>query len=95
MVKERRYVFDVRDITGIIYACTHCGQEIVCKPDGEYAPGDRCVSCYEPLAGQLPSGINPARTLLTTIRHLRRMSNPTARVRFVVSDPDEGKKSDA
>ena len=92
MVKERRYLFDVADITGIVYSCLHCKQEVVCKLDGEYAPADTCVSCGQPLAPLVTAGINPARTLLTNLRHLLRMQNPTARVQFVVPETDSQDK---
>ena len=93
MVKEHRYLFDVADIRGIVYSCPHCKQEVVCKLDGEYAPGDTCVSCGQPLAPRVSSGINPARTLLTNLRYLLRMQDPTARVQFVVHDTDSQEKN--
>ena len=92
MVKERRYLFDVRDISSIVFACLNCKQEVVCKLDGEYSPGGICVSCGQPLAAPVPGGINPARTLLTNLRYLLRMSDPTARVQFVVPDTDQQDK---
>ena len=90
MVKEHRYLFDVSDITGIVYSCLHCKQEVVCRLDSEYTPGDTCVSCGQRLAPVGPNGINPARTLLTNLRHLLRMQDPTARVQFVVPDSGGG-----
>ena len=89
MVKERRILFDVADITGIAYSCLHCRQEVMLELDGEYAPADTCVSCGQPLAPVGSSGINPARTLLTNLRHLLRVKDPTARVRFVVLDTEK------
>lgn len=86
MVKERRILFDVTDITGIVYSCLNCKQEVVCKLDGEYAPAITCVSCGHPLASSSDAGLNPARTLLTNLRYLLRMQDPTARVQFVVPD---------
>ena len=86
MVKERRYVFDLSDITSLIYTCRHCEQEIVCKLDGEYAPSASCASCGGALAAPSKQMIHPARTLLTNLRHLLKRSDSQVRVQFVVPD---------
>ncbi len=88
MVKERRYVFDLQDIASLIYACSHCGQEVVCKLDSPYEPATHCVSCNERLAPNRADGIDPNRTLLVNLRRVLKVADPSVRVRFVVPDPD-------
>ena len=70
MVKEQRYIFDVQDIKSLIYACPHCGQEVVCELKGDYQPGSHCVSCSQSLQGN-SNGIDPNFTLLTNLRLAR------------------------
>lgn len=91
MVKERRYVFDVSDIDSLIYACANCGQEIVCKLDGQYAPGATCVSCQSQLLMTRTANgtVDPRYTLLMNLRNVLRVQDPATRIRFVVPDPDQ------
>ena len=35
MVKEHRYVFDVEDITKLIYTCPHCDMEVSYPIEGK------------------------------------------------------------
>ena len=85
MVKEQRYIFDIQDIKSLIYACSHCGQEVVCELKGDYHPGSHCVSCRQSLQGNSNS-FDPHFTLLTNLRSVLKMSDPPVRVRFVVPD---------
>lgn len=90
MVKERRYVFDIQDLSSLIYACPHCGHEAVCSLQHETHPPARCGSCEERL--MVPdhvNGIDPAITLLQNLRKLLGKPAPgRVRVRLVVPDPD-------
>ena len=88
MVKERRLIVDLSDITSLIYTCRHCEQEIVCKLDGEYAPGASCANCSQALAAPSKQGIHPARTLLTNLRHVLKLSDSQVRVQFVMPDQE-------
>ena len=87
MVKEQRFIFDVQDIKSLIYACPHCGQEVVCKLKGDYQPGSHCVSCSQSLQGN-SNGIDPNFTILINLRRVLKMSDPPVRVRFVVPDAE-------
>ena len=89
MVKERRYVFDVQDISSVIYACNNCGQETVCKLDDRYRPPRDCPCCSRPLMPtSQESGLDPNEVLLTNLRSVLRLDNPSVRFRFVVPDID-------
>ena len=92
MVKDRRYVFDVDDISSIIYACPHCGHEVVCKLDSQYEPGSNCHNCRSPILAANPeTGRNPALTFLHNLRWVLGMPKGGVRVRVVVPYQDEGK----
>ena len=89
MVKERRYVFGVEDISSLIYACPHCGQEVECRLTGNYRPGAHCISCGEDLmTASIDEGLDPNDVLLRNLRRVRRIDDPRVRVSFVVPDPD-------
>ena len=90
MVKEHRYVFDVADISSLIFTCQNCGQEVVCKLEGEFSPGDHCVSCSESLSTtNTKNGIDPHHTLLINLRRVLKVSDASVKVKFVVPDPDK------
>ena len=84
MVKEHRYLIDMQDIDSLVFTCTKCQHEVVCKLDGTFSPADYCVSCRGPLADTGKTGPHPARELLTNIRRLLRTADPTVNVRLVI-----------
>ena len=90
MVKEHQYIFDVDDIKSLIYVCVQCGQEVVCKLEGEFRPGEHCENCRESLsATNMIQGIDPNYTLLINLRSVLKTSDTRVKIRFVVPDPDK------
>ena len=85
MVKENRYVFDVKDIERLIYECSTCGLELACKVESQYRPMPRCVSCQDQLLTEDNMGPDPNSELLVELRRILSLSNPRVRLRFVVS----------
>ena len=89
MVKEHRYIFDPSDITSVIYACSHCGQQVSVELDGEYRPSRQCGSCGSiVLDSDVADRLDPNEVLLTNLRRVLRLDNPKVKLRFVVPDPD-------
>ena len=86
MVKENRYVFDVKDIDRLIYECSTCGLELACKIKSQYSPLPHCVSCQDRLLEQDNMGPDPNSELLVELRRILSLSNPKVRLRFVVSE---------
>ena len=85
MVKENRYIFDVKDIDRLLYECSTCGMELACKVKGQYRPLPNCVSCQGQLLKQDNMGPDPNSELLVELRRILSLSNPSVRLRFVVS----------
>ena len=91
MVKERRYVFDVGDISSLVFTCQNCKQEVVYPLDSDYKPHNRCQSCGEDLlTPTIVDGIDPNITLLINIRRILKLADPKVRLRFVVPYTNRG-----
>ena len=92
MVRERRYIFGVEDISSLIYACPKCSHEVECKlsgPSDSYNPGPRCVSCGEDLMCPTDDeGLDPHDVLLRNLRRVLRTDDPKVQVKFAVYDPE-------
>ena len=90
MVKERRYVFDVGDITQVVYACPRCKHEMVYLVNSANSPqGENCTSCGKAVLKKPDTDtINPNVTFLANLRAV--LMSQSVRVRLVVPDPDEG-----
>ena len=84
MVREQRYLFDVADISALLYTCHHCGQEIAVRIEGDYSPPDYCPGCSESLSSAVGKPETPDRILLVSLRRILKRADPPARVRFVV-----------
>ena len=89
MVKEHRYLFDVADITEVVYACPKCQCKMGFPVRAEHAPtpSENCQSCGEPIL--TPSGehgINPNVTFLRNLRAVLMSSG--VKPRLVIPDPD-------
>ena len=88
MVKERRYVFDVSDITSLLYVCSECGQEVACKLENVFQPSENCSSCNAFLKTEDSSAPDPSYMVLMQLRRIQKVTKPRVQLRFVVSDPD-------
>ena len=91
MVKEHQYVFDVQDITELVYACPECKHKMVCQVRSEHQPAEKCPSCDEPILARDYQGINPNITFLKNLRAVLMSKN--VQLKLVVPDPAfHGKK---
>ena len=84
MVKEHRYVFDVEDITKLIYTCPHCDMEVSYPIEGKFNPSTDCSSCSQPFMERTDPNIR----FLYNLRGLLKLSKPRVRLSIVVPDPD-------
>lgn len=88
MVTERRYVFEVEDISGLGYICPSCKTETVFSIKGCYEPNTHCSSCSEAL---MPPNMDRQDLNITVLKNLRALLrfDSQVRLRFIVPDPDE------
>ena len=84
-------MFDVQDISSVIYACPHCGYEAVCAIKGKSLPPTHCGSCNKPLTvPDQQNGLDPSVTQLHNLRALLKKTAPDrVRFRFVVPDLED------
>ena len=57
MVKECRYLVDLQDVDSLVYTCTECGHEHICKLTGSYAPTRTCANCNKSRASRTADGL--------------------------------------
>ena len=89
MMKEHRYVFDLEDITKLIYTCPHCDMEVSYPIEGEFGPRSTdCSSCSQPFMESSTNRANPNIAFLYNLRALLKLPKPRVRLSIVASDPD-------
>ena len=88
MVKEHRYLFDLEDISSLIYTCNKCGHEAVCKIDGDFAPTPHCAGCRNPILKPNVDGIDARVTFLINLRHVLDLMKADKSVRLRLTVPD-------
>ena len=93
MVKEHRYVFDLEDITKLIYTCPHCDMEVSYPIQGKFEPSTHCSSCSAPFMERSMNQRDPNITFFYNLRALLELSKlkPSkthVRLSIVASDPN-------
>ena len=89
MVKTHLFVFDVQDITEVVYACPKCQCKMVfpVRAANTPTPSEHCQSCGESILAPLQEHeINPSLTFLKNLRAVLMSSG--VKPSLVVPDPD-------
>ncbi len=97
MVKERRYLFEVTDISSLIHECLSCGKELCYHLGTNDPPDQTCPGCIQPLLEERDAEyafLSALRRLQSTQKKARddlaSGPRPKVRVRFVVPKSQRG-----
>ena len=86
MVTERRYLFEIQDISTLIYTCSQCNHEVHCQLSENYVPDRCCPSCSNDLVVPQSDLIDPNEALLRNLRHVLSLKSPRVKLKLVVTE---------
>ena len=96
MVRERKLIFDMKELEGVVFRCVTCKQEVMHRLDTSSKLQPHCPFCHEEWVDQFPGKgkVNQEETLLNVLRHFyisKKDSPVTVRLRLDDTSVEDGK----